>query len=83
MEVSVILERCVGCAICELLCSLKHEGVFNPRKSRIRLSMKGVPESFEVAVCRQCADPACLRAFESGALSKDIPPEGLEHLSSI
>ncbi|MGQ9542544.1 MAG: 4Fe-4S dicluster domain-containing protein [Candidatus Bathyarchaeia archaeon] len=45
--------RCTGCRICELMCSIKHFGVFNPDKARIRvISFDGgvdIP-----ATCTQC-----------------------------
>lgn len=30
-------DRCSGCRICELVCSMKHQGEYNPRKSFIRI----------------------------------------------
>ena len=29
--------KCTGCKICELACSAKHQGVFNPGKSHIKI----------------------------------------------
>jgi anaerobic carbon-monoxide dehydrogenase iron sulfur subunit len=29
--------KCTGCKICELACSSKHQGVFNPQKSHLKI----------------------------------------------
>jgi len=29
--------KCTGCKICELACSAKHQGVFNPAKSHLKI----------------------------------------------
>lgn len=29
--------KCTGCKICELACSAKHQGVFNPMKAHLRI----------------------------------------------
>jgi Fe-S-cluster-containing hydrogenase component 2 len=31
------VKKCTGCRICELVCSLSHDGECNPLKSRIRV----------------------------------------------
>ena len=30
-------EKCAGCQTCEMACSIKHEGVINPFRSRIKV----------------------------------------------
>lgn len=30
-------EKCTGCRICELACSAKHQGVFNPEKTHLKI----------------------------------------------
>lgn len=61
----VIPERCSGCKICELLCSMGHnEEAFSPRKALIRVETNRSPEVTTPVsqidnpnVCLQC-DPA-------------------------
>ena len=36
-KLTVIPEQCSGCKICELVCSIKHFGVNNPKKAAIRV----------------------------------------------
>lgn len=55
-------EKCVGCQICEYVCSLKKEGVFNPTKSRIRVIRIEHPRTNMATACRKCEDPPCVQA---------------------
>ena len=53
-------EKCTGCRLCELVCSVKHEGVSNPARSRIKI-VKWEWEGINVPmVCRQCEEAPCL-----------------------
>ena len=63
--------RCIGCRICEMVCSATKEGVFDPRVSRIRvIDVDG--KSSKSYACVNCeGDPACVRACPSKALMKD------------
>lgn len=64
-------ERCTGCRVCELVCSLEKTEAFNPQKSRIKIfedRRKGV----EIAsVCQLCDPAPCIDACPAGALGKD------------
>ena len=62
-------EKCVGCRICELICSARHEGVFAPERSRVKIKSK-ISHANEPMLCRQCDKPLCVEACPSGALSK-------------
>lgn len=63
--------KCTGCRMCELACSLKKEGEFNPAKSRIRaVSIPPLP-FYSVVTCLQCGDPPCARVCPTAALTKD------------
>jgi Fe-S-cluster-containing dehydrogenase component len=62
--------KCVGCRLCELACSLKNSGEFNPARARVRVM--GVDEFFTLPiVCFQCERPYCMEVCPSGALVKD------------
>jgi benzoyl-CoA reductase subunit BamC len=45
-KIAVDFDKCTGCGTCELICSLHHYGVNNPKKSRIRVVR--VPERGQV-----------------------------------
>ncbi|UCE19810.1 MAG: 4Fe-4S dicluster domain-containing protein [Gemmatimonadota bacterium] len=70
----VDIEKCQGCASCMLACSLVHEGAESLSLARIQM-MQNSFESFPVDVtieqCRQCVEPACVKACPTGALGAD------------
>ena len=67
-------KKCAGCVACMLVCSLVHEGATNPSLSRIQIvqsSFKPFPEDIAIGICRQCANPLCVKACPTGALHVD------------
>jgi len=60
--------KCTGCRYCELSCSAKKEGVYNPLKARIKTFRYGLPEQTAVTVCRHCERPLCMESCPVGAL---------------
>ena len=64
-------DKCVGCDICEYVCSFEKEKVFNPLKSRIRTVRIG--QTFNTAVtCKLCTDVPCIAACPEKALIQSI-----------
>jgi Fe-S-cluster-containing hydrogenase component 2 len=64
-------EKCTGCRLCELVCSVVHEGVSNPAKSRIQV-VKWEDEGLYVPmICQQCEDAPCMSVCPMGAISRD------------
>jgi anaerobic carbon-monoxide dehydrogenase iron sulfur subunit len=60
-------EKCTGCRVCELSCSFKHEGVFSPSLSRIRI-VKVEDKGINLPVsCLDCSTMACSQACPTGA----------------
>lgn len=67
---SVDDRRCVGCEICESVCSMVHDNEFNPINSRIqRVRIEPVINS--AMSCQSCFEPGCVKACQIGALSKN------------
>jgi anaerobic carbon-monoxide dehydrogenase iron sulfur subunit len=64
-------EQCRGCEACLLACSLRHEGVCDPRLARLVVSRDMATYTVEMRICRHCDDPACVTACPSGALAPD------------
>jgi len=62
--------RCSGCRMCEIACSLHHEGRIWPEASRIRVFML-VPGIEIPHLCVQCHDYPCVNSCPSKALSVD------------
>ncbi|MCL4489385.1 MAG: 4Fe-4S dicluster domain-containing protein [Chloroflexi bacterium] len=64
-------EKCTGCRLCEMVCSVKHVGVNNPARSRIHV-IKWPREGFELPMlCQQCEKAPCISVCPKGALSRD------------
>ena len=64
-------ERCVGCGICQLVCSATWQKVFNPLKANLRIEHTGWYGQFKADICRQKADAECVKACPTGALYVD------------
>ena len=62
--------RCAGCRMCEVACSLEHEGVIWPEASRIRV-FEFVPGVTIPTLCYQCPDYPCVKACPNDALEVD------------
>lgn len=60
--------RCSGCRLCEVACSLKHEGRIWPEASRVRVFMF-VPGAEVPHLCTQCTNYPCMNACPVEALS--------------
>ena len=66
------VRKCTGCRICELVCSLRSEKKFSPRKSRIRVSSVWPYPGLDVPVfCRQCDNPPCVKNCPTDSLTRD------------
>ncbi|NIS78915.1 MAG: 4Fe-4S dicluster domain-containing protein [Anaerolineales bacterium] len=64
-------EKCTGCLLCELACSVKHTGQNNPSHSRIHV-LKWPMQGFELPmVCLQCENAPCVAACPKAALYRD------------
>lgn len=67
---TVLSKKCTGCRVCEIICSLEHAGVINPKRARIKVYTRW-PDDFTISVCQQCKTPACVEACPTGALRKE------------
>jgi Fe-S-cluster-containing hydrogenase component 2 len=64
-------EKCTGCRLCEVACSVRHTGVNNPSRSRIHV-IKWPNEGLELPMlCMQCERAPCVTACPSSALTHD------------
>ena len=66
MKIRIDVQRCSGCHLCEMICSLFHLGVINTEKSAIRIGKDDLDTSLNrPVVCRQCREMACLRGEDA------------------
>ncbi len=64
-------QKCTGCRLCELVCSVMHDGVSNPARSRIKV-MKWETEGLYIPMsCQQCEDAPCMSVCHVKAISRD------------
>jgi Fe-S-cluster-containing hydrogenase component 2 len=62
-------QKCNGCRLCEIACSLFHEREVDPSRSRIHVlewNLKGI---FLPVFCQHCADAPCKAACPKDAIS--------------
>ena len=65
MRIKIDREKCSGCHLCEIVCSLHHLGVINVEKSAIRIHKRDLDDSLHTPVlCRQCKEMKCLQGEE-------------------
>ncbi|MDY6930518.1 MAG: 4Fe-4S dicluster domain-containing protein [Halobacteriota archaeon] len=77
-KLTVIPEQCSGCKICELVCSINHFGVNNPKKAAIRVIITYPhPVMRMPVVCGHCKVPTCVDVCPVDALFRN---NGLVHL---
>jgi Fe-S-cluster-containing dehydrogenase component len=59
------MEKCTGCKLCELACSAVKTGAVNPRDSRLKICLIGIPEipvPIMLDNCDYCfQNPVCVR----------------------
>lgn len=64
-------EKCTGCRQCELVCSVSHDGISNPSRSRINV-VKWEAEGLYIPVsCQQCEDAPCMTVCPVKAISRE------------
>ncbi len=79
MEKLLIIDesKCTACRLCELACSMKHEGEFNPVKSRISVAIFGEEDFYLPMTCMQCEEPFCAEMCPTNALVRDEKTGGM------
>jgi len=70
-KITVNEDKCTGCRICELVCSVKNDGIYNPELSRIIKLVNGLPENLSTIVCQQCPDAPCIKNCPVDAIYSD------------
>ncbi len=68
---AVDYEKCTGCRLCELVCSVKHEGVSNPARGRISIAKWEWEGIYVPMVCHQCEEAPCLAVCPIAARTCD------------
>lgn len=61
-------QLCVGCRLCELMCSLKKAGQFNPYLARLKVVEDLERGLYTPIICRHCRVPKCQEVCPTDAL---------------
>lgn len=64
-------DLCTGCKLCEIVCSFRHEGGFQPSMARIKIQSRGEGKTPIPFVCQHCEHPECSLVCPTGARKKD------------
>jgi len=72
-QIMIDINKCSGCGICELVCSLHNNRECNPEKSKIRVVRYEDDGTYSCVpvVCQQCEKPACKEACVTKAIYRD------------
>ncbi|GAB4172067.1 MAG: hypothetical protein OHK0026_04810 [Rhodocyclaceae bacterium] len=65
-------ERCTGCGECMNACAEAKSEDGDLAHSRIRIVPGETPDTWELAICRQCGDPRCVLNCPAAALEKNL-----------
>lgn len=62
-------KKCIGCRLCEQICTMTHYKLTNPEKACIRI-LRDPESQLDLAIyCHQCEKPPCIEACDFEALS--------------
>lgn len=67
--VSLDIDKCVGCRVCEYICSMEKNKSYNPTRSRIRM-LRIYPHTNAALNCRMCENAPCVAACPRKALTQ-------------
>ena len=66
----VDFEKCTGCRLCEVVCSLFHTGTINPSRSRIKIVNWEDVGHFPMT-CNHCEKPYCVEVCPTKACHRE------------
>lgn len=64
--------KCTGCRLCTLVCSLIKTGTCNSARARIRVADWKEKGFIVPLVCQDCAEPICMTACKEQAIIRDL-----------
>lgn len=75
-------DACIGCRMCEAICSLVHYGAIGISHARLKVIRYDHAAFFNPVVCMQCAKPYCAAVCPSNAITKKAET-GLVHITKV
>lgn len=64
-------EKCLGCRICEMFCSLSHTDTCNSSLSRINVIKADMDVRCVPMMCQKCVEAPCEKACPTDAIRRD------------
>ena len=64
-------EKCTGCRLCEMVCSVKKTGASNPARARINIIKWEADGFYLPMLCQHCQSAACMAVCPKDAISRD------------
>ncbi len=64
-------EKCTGCRLCEVVCSVFHTGSSNPARSRIKIVKWEDSGTYLPTTCMNCEKPFCVEVCPTKACHKE------------
>jgi len=64
-------KKCTGCGLCRVACSLRHAGVCNTERSRVRVLELDDDGRYLPLACQHCEDAPCAAACPNEAIYRD------------
>lgn len=71
MFIKASFDLCTGCRLCQLACSKRNFGGFNPHLSLIKIISYPDHLSQHPVPCNQCRNPFCMTVCPARAISRD------------
>ncbi len=60
-------EKCTGCRLCEMACSMLHHGILSPHRARLRVLRFDNGRCNVPVVCQACEDAPCIKTCPMNA----------------
>jgi Fe-S-cluster-containing hydrogenase component 2 len=64
-------EKCLGCRICEMFCSLSHTDTCNSSRSRINVIKADMDVRCVPMMCQKCVEAPCEKVCPTDAIHRD------------
>ena len=68
---TVDYDRCTGCRLCEMVCSVNKEGASDPARARIHVIKWEMEGIYVPMFCQHCEDPLCAAVCPVRAIERD------------
>jgi len=70
-RIAIEPQRCIGCRLCSVACSITKTGAAGLAEARIWVAHFGRPSVYVPVTCTHCAEAWCERACPTGAIARE------------